>query len=84
MRLYMVSIYDKRAQEFGPPMCQHTLGTAERMFQDVVNDPQSPVSKHPEDYALFQIGEFESATGMSKATEPNLLCNAIQLLQNKQ
>lgn len=84
MRLYMVSIFDKRAKEYGPPMCQHTLGTAERMFQDTVNDPQSPIKKHPEDYELYHIGFYETNTGgleISDELEPRLICTATQLVQ---
>ena len=32
--------------------------TALRAFSDDVNNPKSPLSKHPEDYELWSIGEM--------------------------
>lgn len=83
MNLYMVSIYDKRAQEFAPPMCQHTLGTAERTFQDIACNPESPVNKHPEDYELHHVGMYDTETGAMEAVKPVRIVSALQLVPTK-
>lgn len=83
MKLYLVAIYDTRAQEFAPPMAQHTMGTAERTFSDIANDPQSPVNKHPDDYQLHHIGYYDTTTGQIEGRPPELLCTARQFIQEK-
>lgn len=84
MKLFMVCIYDKRAQEFAPPMCQHTLGTAERTFTDLANDPQSPVNKHPEDYELWHVGHYDTEEGKVEHAEHRIICTAHQVMALKQ
>jgi len=39
------------------------VGEALRHFEDEVNNPQSPLYKHPEDYTLFHLGQYDETTG---------------------
>lgn len=41
--------------------------TALRAFADDVNNPKSPLNKHPEDYEIWQIGEMCIETGEIKS-----------------
>lgn len=82
MRMYIVTIYDKRAQTYGGPMVFPTLGVAERAFADNVNDPQSMINKHPEDYMMYLIGTFDTEKAIIiQADAHQLLSEAHQLLQ---
>lgn len=63
MQLRIFSIRDLKAEAFNTPFFQHTVGQALRAFEDLARDPQSVVSRHPEDFALFQLGVFEDSTG---------------------
>lgn len=65
----LVSIYDSKAQVYSPTIAFPTLGMAERSFTDAVNDPQSSYNKHPEDYTLFHVGEFDDSTGQTTNLE---------------
>ena len=38
-------------------------GEAIRAFSNTVNSPESQFSKHPGDYTLFEIGEYDEETG---------------------
>lgn len=58
MTLLMFSIFDNKADAFNTPFFMAARGQAVRAFQDLVNDGQSAISKHPEDYKLCLIGEF--------------------------
>ena len=60
------SIYDSKAELYGPPIKAHNKGSILRSFQDVANNPEDPIGKHPEDFTLFHIAEFDSATGKYK------------------
>jgi len=83
MKLSLIAIYDKRAGEYTPPQAVPTLGVAERQFMDAVNNPESHLHKHPEDYNMQLIGEYDSETGIIKpnATGPQHLLDATQLLK---
>ncbi|MCD8566431.1 MAG: hypothetical protein LRY36_00605 [Alphaproteobacteria bacterium] len=35
-----------------------------RSFGDAVNDGNSVISQHPEDFTLFEIGDFDPRTGL--------------------
>ena len=75
----MYSVYDSKAQAYGLPFHQRTNGEALRSFADLSNDNQSTVSKHPEDYTLFFLGEFDETTGIVKSeATPSPLGKAIE------
>lgn len=69
MRLIAFSVYDVKVEAYMPPLFARTYGEAERFWADLKSDSQSPYSKHPEDYQLFQVGEFDPSTGMLYAVE---------------
>lgn len=86
MRLFLVAIYDKRATDYTPPQAYPTLGVAERQFTDAVNNPESHLNKHPEDYSMQHLGEYESSTGIiyMKKEGPEHLMDATQVLAPRQ
>ena len=45
-------------------------GAAIRAFSDAVNDPQTVLSRHPGDYVLYQVGEFNDSDGTLKTVAP--------------
>lgn len=59
----MFCCYDAKAEYYMTPFLMNTRGEALRAFQDIANDPQSAICKHPEDFSLFEIGEYDSLTG---------------------
>jgi len=63
-KLQMFAIFDKKALAYANPFYYHQKGQALRALEDSVNDPQSPLNKHPEDFTLFHIGEWDDRTGL--------------------
>ena len=61
MKLY--TVYDAISESYSPPMINRTRGEALRSFTDEVNNPNSQLFKHAEDYTLFEIGEWDNQTG---------------------
>lgn len=59
MILRMYTIFDSKAEVYLQPFCMKAKGEAIRAFADHVNDGQSQFSKHPEDFTLFELGEFD-------------------------
>lgn len=67
MMLY--SVHDRKAEAFSIVMCFPARGSAMRHFQDQVNDPQSNLNKHAEDYTLYEIGVWDESVGKLVALE---------------
>jgi hypothetical protein len=59
----IVSIYDKAAGAYMRPLYVNAVGEAVRQFEDEVMNPESPLNRHPEDYDLYKLGEFDDAKG---------------------
>lgn len=61
--MYLVfSIRDVKTVTYNTPFFQTHKAGAMRMFSDLCNDPQSTISRHPEDFQLFLLGMFNSET----------------------
>lgn len=64
MVLKVFAVYDSKASAYLPPFMMHTQGQAIRAFSDTVNAKDSILSKHPEDYTLFEVATFEETTAV--------------------
>lgn len=63
MKLEIYTIYDSKAEQYGRPFYQQNHAEAIRSVTDLVNDPNTTVGRHPEDFTLFHIGEFDGDNG---------------------
>lgn len=73
MNLKIYAIYDTKAENFNTPFFMNTNGQAIRAFADLANDTNSTINKHPADYRLFLIGDFDTDSGTvtpEKNTQP--------------
>lgn len=59
----MFAIYDKKATAYRFPHFLVTVGQAIREFQDAVNNPQTEIARHPADFALYHLGDFNDSNG---------------------
>lgn len=76
----MFSVFDSKAVVFGTPIFVPTKGAAIRSFSDVANDEKSSIGKHPEDYTLFYLGEYDDATGSFDQVNPEALLTASAVI----
>jgi len=53
------TVYDSKAEAYLAPFFSNAKGAALRSFVDTVLDKSHPFNKHPEDYTLFYLGEFD-------------------------
>lgn len=80
--LKMFSVYDVKAGSYGSPMFVPTVGLATRTFVEVCADPQSPMSKYPGDYNLFELGEFDPNSGKVVGhNEPHFVISAAEAVE---
>lgn len=69
MNIY--SIKDLTAKYYMQPFYGRNHGEAIRSFTNAVNDASNPnnlLAKHPSDFALYAIGEFDEISGKIKET----------------
>lgn len=56
-------VHDSKALCYGNPMVLKSPGEAVRSFTEVANDPSTVIGKNPEDFTLFEIGEYDERLG---------------------
>lgn len=61
MKLY--SLKDHKAEAFGNIICAESRGVAERGLADVVREGRGQVCQYPEDFTLYELGEYDPASG---------------------
>lgn len=82
-RIY--GFHDKKAQAFigdaaGLVLLKNDV-VALRQFADLCKQPDSMFARHPEDYELVSLGEFDSETGViTPWAAPSVLGTAAQVL----
>lgn len=62
MIVKMFAVYDAKAEAYFPPFYSQNAQSAIRDFSDKVNTPNHVWNRHPEDYTLFAVGEFDDQT----------------------
>lgn len=70
MILRAYSIYDRKALQYHPPFYASTDASAVRSLADLANDNQTTVGRHPADYVLYHIGEYDDQTGRLTPVSP--------------
>lgn len=59
----LIALYDRATESHAPVMTVNTRAEAIRSFREAVNDPQTPINKHPTDYELYTIGQYDDIKG---------------------
>ncbi|AXH73680.1 MAG: nonstructural protein [Microviridae sp.] len=61
--LRVFSLYDAKAQAFGVPFLQPTIGIALRVITDLVSDDSTTIHRHPADFTLYHIADWSDEDG---------------------
>lgn len=64
MKHCVVAVWDEKLQAFMRPFYAPRIGGAVRAFTDEVNRDGSEMGQHPEDYTLFELGEWNDEDGL--------------------
>lgn len=80
MKLNAYTIYDVASGTYMRPFFAQADGEAIRGFKDIACDADHSVGKHPEDYTLFRIGEFNDNTGKMAGETPEKLATALEMV----
>ena len=84
MKLNAYSIYDKAVQAYARVFFLRTDSEAKRGFATICMDADGDIIKHPEDYTLFRIGEFDDGDGLLTGCEPVPLARAHEMIAMQQ
>lgn len=59
------AIKDQASDSFGLPFFAPTSAHALRSFRNGINDTEEPsdISRNPQDFSLWQLGQYDSTTG---------------------
>lgn len=70
MAIFVLSVRDRATDTYGRPFFSPSIGGAVRSFHDEMNNKESPLNKHPEDYDLYVMGNFDERTGLFETDTP--------------
>jgi len=72
MRYKIFTVRDRAIDAYGQPFYATSVGGAVRSFSDEINRPaeNNQLAKHPEDFDLYLLGEYDDQTGEFDTTRP--------------
>jgi len=76
MKQIICTVKDRAADAYGRPMFVPSAGVAIRSFSDEINrnNADNQLYNHPDDFDLYELGEFDDNTGLfSLHEQPKLL-----------
>jgi hypothetical protein len=76
MKQIICTVKDRAADAYGRPMFVPSVGVAIRSFSDEINrnNADNQLFNHPDDFDLYELGEFDDNSGLFALHEqPKLL-----------
>lgn len=72
MRYKIMAVRDRALDAFGTPIFVAAIGQAVRSFTDEINrvDQNNNLNKHPEDFDLYFLGEYDDETAEFAVERP--------------
>lgn len=81
MLLRAYSIFDNKALQYHPPFFSSTDAAAVRSVRDLVDNGDTTVGRHPSDYVLYLVGEWDDQHGRFSPCSPLVhIVDAISLV----
>lgn len=69
MKVFAYSIFDDAVKKFNQPFFARTASEMYRIMDDVLRDPNSQLARHPKDFFIYKVGEFDLETGLFDAPD---------------
>lgn len=63
MKLKVFTVYDSKLEAYLQPFYMQSKGQALRSWMDTIQDKDTQFNKHPGDFTLFEIGEWDPIAG---------------------
>lgn len=79
MNIKLFSIFDKKTGDYGQLIQSKHTGEILREWDHIIKDKNTKFGKNPEDFTLFQIGEYDPDKGTITQINPFLhIADGIQ------
>lgn len=79
MKQHIFSVFDNKAEAFITPFFMPRPAMAERVFREMCNAEDHQFGKHPSDYTLFELGEFDDSNGSVTPCVPKPMFNGLEV-----
>ena len=77
MKYAVCAVKDRAVDAYNRPLYVPTVGVAIRSFNDECNKKDSELHAHPEDYDLYELGQWDDQTAIYVALEqPRVIARA--------
>lgn len=63
MNFKVFAVYDHKARIYSQPFVAPTVSAAIRGFSSAVKEPSHDYAKYPDDFELFEVGDWDDNTG---------------------
>lgn len=73
MRVGLYMVFDGKVQGYSMPFASQSDQAAVRTFTDALKQGDSLMSRHPEDFSLVRLADFDDVTGMVTPVQPGPL-----------
>lgn len=70
MRVKAYTIFDTKSLTYSNPFYAPTHGAAIRITSDAAHDGNSQLSRHPADFILYCVGEYDDNSGIFLPLDP--------------
>lgn len=81
MKYAVCAVKDRAVNAYNRPIYVPTVGVAIRSFTDEVNRKDSELQNHPEDYDLYEIGQWDDETAIYISLEaPRVITRAQDIV----
>lgn len=73
-KLKVYAVMDNKVMAYEKPFFMRSRGEALRSWEEVVNDEKTQFCRHPNDFALLELAEYDEETGVftNNSTPVNL------------
>jgi len=84
MKVQLYAIFDTCSGIYEKPFFHNADDAVKREFQDVVNEKDHAINKHPEHYSLWRLGNFDNNTGKVIDEKNECLWTALEAISQSQ
>ncbi len=84
MKVQVYAIFDTCSGIYEKPFFHTADDAVRREFQDIATSADHPISKHPEHYSLWRLGNFDNTTGKIMNEVNECLWTAVEAISQTQ
>lgn len=80
MKVQIYAIFDMASGTYEKPFFSPADDIVKREFLNVATAADHPINRHPKDYSLWRLGNFDDNTGLIQDEVNECLCTALEVI----